>query len=72
MLTDERPQDRRDTNIERIYKEGTRSEPRNYRQVSLACILCMVLERTIKNDSTDHLAECSLVNSSQYGSVHQR
>src|SRR6218665_3361425 len=49
MITGEIPQDWRDANIVPIYKKGNRSEPGNYRPVSLTCIVCKVMERIIKN-----------------------
>ena len=67
MITGEIPQDWRDAKIVPIYKKGNRSEPGNYRPVSLTCIVCKVMERIIKNDMTEHLAEYNVINKSQHG-----
>src|SRR6218665_4093577 len=50
-----------------IYKKVNRSEPGNYRPVSLTCIVCKVMERIIKNDMTEHLAEYNVINNNQHG-----
>lgn len=43
------------------------NEPGNYRQVSLPCIVCKVMETMIKTDLTEYLAECTVTNNSQHG-----
>jgi len=46
--------------------KGNGSEPGNYRPVSLTCIVCKVIERIIKNDMTEHLAEYNVINNCQH------
>lgn len=61
------PQDWKDANIVGlpINNKGKRSETGNYRPISLAFIACKVTNM-IKNYTTVHLAECSMINDSQH------
>ena len=40
-----------------IFKKGSRSDPGNYRPVSLMCICCKVLEHVIYSSITKHLQQ---------------
>ena len=52
-----------------IYKKGPRSDPANYRPVSLTCILCKVLERIIVQAILQHLKDNQLLCKEQHGFV---
>ena len=65
-IVDTVPQYWRDASIILIYKKLNGSELGNYGLVSLTCIMWKIMERRIKNDLTDHLAECSVINNSQH------
>jgi hypothetical protein len=50
-----------------IYKKGAKSDPGNYRLVSLTSVPCKLLESIIKDKLIDHLLENSLIYDSQHG-----
>lgn len=61
------PCDWKKANVTPIFKKGAKSEPKNYRPVSLTSIPCKLLERIIKDELTKHLEENNLINKSQHG-----
>ena len=38
----------RRANVSSIYKKGVKSDPLNYRPVSLTCVMCTILEKNKK------------------------
>ena len=48
-------------------KKGDRSNPANYRPVSLTCIACKVLEHIICSQIKDHLRFFHLLHDAQHG-----
>ena len=42
-------------NVSPVFKKGSKSDPANYRPISLTCILCKVMEQTLRNILGDHL-----------------
>ena len=51
-----------------IFKnKGSRSEPSNYRPVSLTSISCKIMERVLKKHINKHLSANNLITSSQHG-----
>ena len=52
-----------------IYKKGPRSDPANYRPVSLTCILCKILEKIIVEQILQHLKDNGLMCEEQHGFV---
>ena len=61
------PGDWKLANVTPIFKKGSKSAPGNYRPVSLTCIICKVMESLIKDAIVEHLANNSLIRSSQHG-----
>ena len=61
------PEDWRKANITCIFKKGSKSEPGNYRPISLTSVVCKLLERTVKKTIYDHLKEHDLLSDGQYG-----
>lgn len=61
------PQDWKDANIIPIFKKGNRSEPGNYRPVSLTCILGKILESIIKEKLCQHFDKYNLIRDTQHG-----
>ena len=55
-----------------MFKKGKRSEPGNYRPVSLTSILCKILESMIKDKIVEHLQVFNLINDSQHGFMKGR
>jgi hypothetical protein len=55
-----------------IFKKGTRTDPGNYRPVSLTSVPCKLLESIIKDKINSHLSENKLINESQHGFIKGR
>ena len=54
-------------NVTPIHKKGDRTEPSNYRPVSLTSQICKVLESIIRDRIMDHLTRNNLLNDAQHG-----
>ncbi len=50
-----------------IYKKGSRSDPANYRPVSLTCILCKTMEHIINRHLLNHMEQFNLLADAQHG-----
>ena len=50
-----------------IYKSGDKSQPSNYRPISLTPIIMKIFERVIRKQVTQILTESGYLNSSQHG-----
>ena len=50
-----------------LFKKGSRNKLENYRPVSLASVICKLLERLIKDHVADFLVRHKLLNPSQHG-----
>ena len=61
------PSDWKTANIIPIYKKGNRSQPRNYRLVSLTSICCKALERIIYSHVLHHLQAHGILCEEQHG-----
>jgi hypothetical protein len=66
------PDDWRLGNVTPIYKKGLKCKPENYRQVSLTCICCKVLESIIKDCVVNHIEVNKLLKKSQHGFLKGR
>ena len=53
--------------VQPVFKKGDRSQPGNYRPISLTCICCKVLEHIVRTAITDHLEANNILTNSQYG-----
>lgn len=60
------------SNVTPIFKAGNRSDPSNYRPVSLTSVLCKILERIIKEHIVDFLSKYNILNDLQHGFVKNR
>jgi hypothetical protein len=72
MQTGEVPQEWRDALIVPLFKKGIRSEPGNYRPVSLTSVVCKVMERIIKDNIVKHLNDHDIIKDSQHGFTRGR
>ena len=45
------------TRVSPLFKKGNKSDPANYRPISLTCILCKVMEHMVASNFTRHLNE---------------
>ena len=50
-----------------IYKKGPKSDPSNYRPISLTCICCKVMEHIILSHIAKHLNDNNILLDSQHG-----
>jgi len=67
IQTGEVPQEWRDAVVVPLFKKGNRSDPCNYRPVSLTSIVCKVMERIVKDNIVEHLNEHNIIKGSQHG-----
>ena len=61
------PEDWRVANVTPIFKKGSKSEPGNYRPVSLTSVCCKMLESILKDNMVKHLDLNKLLCASQHG-----
>ena len=50
-----------------IYKKGNKSDPANYRPISLTCILCKVMEHIVLSHMWKHLNKNNIILPDQHG-----
>ena len=50
-----------------IYKKGAKSDPANYRPISLTCICCKIQEHIVLSHMAKHLSSHSIILDSQHG-----
>jgi hypothetical protein len=61
------PEDWRTANVTPIYKKGSKSDPGNYRPVSLTSVSCRLMEGIIKDHIVNHLERHGLIRATQHG-----
>ena len=66
------PTDWKTADITAIFKKGTKSDPGNYRPVSLTCVLCKVLESIIRDEIVEHMTKQKLFSDCQHGFRRKR
>ena len=54
-------------NITSIFKKGNKSNPLNYRPVSLTSVICKMLERLIREEWVDMLEKQKMLTGKQFG-----
>ena len=57
----------KEANVTPIYKKGKKSDPLNYRPISLTSVPCKVMERLIRNKIVEHLEDNNLLSNHQHG-----
>ena len=57
----------KDTRITPIFKKGCKTEPSNYRPVSLTSIVCKTLEKLVRKSIIEQLNGNNLLSDRQYG-----
>ena len=60
------PGDWKIAQITPIFKKGHRCKPGNYRPVSLTAIICKILEKLVRLNIIDHLAQNELIDPAQH------
>jgi hypothetical protein len=66
------PEDWRTANVTPIYKKGRKTDPENYRPVSLTSVSCRLLEGIVKDGIVRHLEKNGLIRASQHGFMKGR
>lgn len=61
------PDEWREAEVVPLFKKGKRSDPSNYRPVSLTVIICKIMERIIKAQMTTFIECNGLIENSQHG-----
>ena len=67
LQSGEVPCDWRRAHVTAIFKKGNRSDPGNYRPVSLTCIVCKLLESFVRDSIDEHMESNKLYSDSQHG-----
>ena len=62
----------KEANVSPIFKKGDKSDPANYRPISLTCVLCKVLEHIVASNLTKHLANSNILFELQHGFREKR
>ena len=61
------PEEWKTAEVTAIFKKGSKSDPGNYRPVSLTCVLCKVLESIIRDVIVSHFTDNNLYAECQHG-----
>lgn len=61
------PRDWKRARVAGIYKSGVKSDPANYRPISLTCICCKVMEHVVLSHVSKHLADNDVLIDKQHG-----
>ena len=61
------PTDWRTAVVTPIFKKGTRTDPGNYRPVSLTCVTCKILESFVRDVIVNHMTDNDLYAKCQHG-----
>ena len=61
------PEDWKKANITALYKKGVKSDPGNYRPISLTSVVSKILEKLIKKNLVLYLESNNLLKESQHG-----
>ena len=72
LATGELPSDWTKANVSPIFKKGDKSDPANYRPISLTCILCKVMAHIIASNLTQHLNKYNILYDLQHGFRQKR
>ena len=54
-------------NVSPIFKKGEKSDPSNYRSISLTCVLCKILEHIVASSVAKHFTELDILYDLQHG-----
>ena len=61
------PEDWKFAEVTAIFKKGNRTDPGNYRPVSLTSICCKILEQFVRDNIVNHMTENNLFSECQHG-----
>ena len=66
------PSDWKIANVATLFKSGDMQLPENYKTISLASVVCKLLERIIKNEMVTHTGSNNLFEEEQHGFITGR
>lgn len=66
------PRQWKDATVTPIYKKGSKSEPCNYRPVSLTSVVCKLMESFIRDSLIKHLTQTDQLSPHQHGFIPRR
>ena len=66
------PEEWKTAEVRPIFKKGDKTQPGNYRPVSLTSVICKLFESFIKKSLNEHLVNNDLLSSEQFGFVSGR
>ena len=66
------PSDWKQAEVRPIFKKGDKTNPGNYRPVSLTSVICKLFEKFIKNSLNNHLIKNNILSKEQFGFVSGR
>ena len=72
LSSGECPTDWRSANVAPIHKKGDRTDPSNYRPISLTSQVCKVLESIVRAHILEHLADNDILRDEQHGFRERR
>lgn len=57
----------KEANVSPIFKKGDKTDPANYRPISLTCVLCKVLEHVVASNISKHFTNLNILYELQHG-----
>ena len=72
LIQGEEPEDWRTANVTPVYKKGSKSDPSNYRPISLTSTIGKILESVIKVAIMTHLSTNNLLHQTQHGFLEKK
>ena len=66
------PLDWKCANVTPVFKKGNKSNPANYRPISLTSTVCKILESILRDEIMNHLLSNNLIRSSQHGFMEKK
>ena len=72
LQTGQLPSDWKKAQVCPLFKKGDKTEPSNYRPISLTCILCKVMEPIIASNLSKHLNKHNILYELQHGFREKR
>ena len=55
-----------------VFKKGDKTDPSNYRPISLTCVLCKVLEHIVASSMSKHFTDQNILYELQHGFRERR
>ena len=72
FVTSKLPDEWLSANVVPIHKRNSKSNPANYRPISLTCVACRIMEKLIKVVLLSHLKQKGLISAAQHGFLSNR